>query len=69
MSTSMNTSNVVVPAGVRWNMGSVTTQESTSNVPKNVEEQFSSERTSGSSVALTEAEDSVAVLHRVRYGE
>lgn len=67
----MNTSNVSGPTSGRWTVGTANDQftNSNSNVPKAVEERFAVEKTASSTAPVAqEKEDSVAILHRIRYG-
>jgi hypothetical protein len=65
----MNTSNVSGPTSGTWNVGTANDQFANSNVPKDVEERFVLEKTSSSTAPVAqEKDDSVATLHRIRYG-
>ena len=68
---NMNTSNV---SGDRWTAGSASDQlagsssSSNSNVPRDVERRLVLETVPPSTAPAAESDDSVAVLHRIRYG-
>jgi hypothetical protein len=65
----MNTSNVSGPTSGSWIVGTTNDQITTSNVPQAVEERFALEKTSAPTAPVApEKEDSVATLHRIRYG-